>query len=73
MIIKREQCYFSATAANGALQEALRGKSSPEVAPPTSNLLPEADCSPLPRANFLAGSPQELYNKTQPDGEVNFC
>ena len=33
MIIKREQYQLSATAANGALREALRGKSSPEVAP----------------------------------------
>ena len=57
---------------NGALREALRGKSSPEVAPPTSNSLLEADCSPIPRADFLVGSPQELYTKTQPDGEVNF-
>ena len=72
MIIKREQYQLSATAANGALRETLRGKSSPENAPPTSNSLPEADCSPLPRADFLAGSPQESYTKTQPDGEVNF-
>ena len=72
MIIKREQCKLSATAANGALREALRGKSSPEVAPPTSNSLPEADCYPIPRAGFLAGSRQESYTKTQPDGKVNF-
>ena len=44
MIIRRAQYQLSATAANGAL----RGKSSPEVAPPTSNLLPEAEHSPLP-------------------------
>ena len=37
MIIQREQYQLSATAANGALRDALRGKSSPEVAPPTSN------------------------------------
>ena len=54
---------LSATAADGALREALRGKSSPEVAPPTSNSLPEADCSPLPRADRLAGSPAESYIK----------
>ena len=36
-----------ATAANGALREALRGKCPPEVAPPTSNSLPEADCHEL--------------------------
>ena len=48
MIIKQEQYQHSATAANGALREALRGKSSPEVAPPTSNSLPEAEHSPLP-------------------------
>ena len=72
MIIEREQYYLSATAANGALREALRGKSSPEVAPPTSNSLPEADCFPLPRTDCLAGSPAESYPKTQPDGEVNF-
>ena len=34
MIIQREQYQLSATAANGALRDALRGKSSPEVAPP---------------------------------------
>ena len=72
MIIEREQYKLSATAANGALREALGGKSSPEVAPPTSNSLPEADCSPLPRTDFPAGSPAESYTKTQPDGEVNF-
>ena len=72
MIVKREQYQLSATAANRALREALRGKPSPEVPPPTSNSLPEADCSPLPRADFLAGSPQESYTKTQPDGEVSF-
>ena len=72
MIIKREQCQLSATAANGALREALRGKSSPEAAPPTSNSLPEVDCSPLPRTDCQAGSPAESYTKTQPDGEVNF-
>ena len=68
----REQYQLSATAANGALREALRGKSSPEVAPPTSNSLPEAEHSPLPRTECLAGSPAESYTKTQPDGEVNF-
>ena len=72
MIIMREQYQLSATAANGALRESLRGKSSPEVAPPTSISLPEADCSPLPRTDCLAGSPTEAYTKTQPDGEVNF-
>ena len=72
MIIKREQYQLSATAANGTLRETLRRKSSPEVAPPTLNTLPEADCSPLPRVDFRAGSPKESYTKTQPDGEVNF-
>ena len=76
MIIKREQYQLSATAANGALREALRealrGKSSPEVALPTSNSLPEAEHSPLPRTECLAGSPAESYTKIQPDDEVNF-
>ena len=73
MIIQREQYQLSATAANGALRDALRGKSSPEVAPPpTSNSLPEAEHSPLPRTECLAGSPAESYTKTQPVGEVNF-
>ena len=72
MIIKREQYQLSATAANGALRDALRGKSSPEVAPPTSNSLPDAEHSPLPRTECLAGSPAESYTKTQPVGEVNF-
>ena len=72
MIIQREQYQLSATAANEALREALRRKSSPEVAPPTSNSLPEAERSPLPRTECLAGSPAESYTKTQPVGEVNF-
>ena len=72
MIIKREQYQLSATATNGALREALRGKSSPEVAPPTSNSLPEAEHSPLPRTECLAGSPAESYTKIPPDSEVNF-
>ena len=70
MIIKREQYQLSATAANGALREALRRKSSPEDAPPTSNSLPEAEHSP--RTECLAGSPAESYTKIQLDGEVNF-
>ena len=72
MIIKRGQYQLSGTAVNGSLREALRGKSSPEVAPPTSNSLPEAEHSPLPRTEFLASSPAESYTKLQPDGEVNF-
>ena len=72
MIIQREQYQLSATAANGALRDALRGKSSPKVAPPTSKLLLDAEHSPLPRTACLAGSPAESYTKTQPVGEVNF-
>ena len=72
MIIQREQYQLSATAANGALRDALRGKSSPEVAPPTSISLPDAEHSPLPATECLAGSPTESYTKTQPVGEVNF-
>ena len=40
-IIRRNQYYFLATSANGALREVLLGKSSPAVAPPTSNSLPK--------------------------------
>ena len=72
MIIQREQYQLSATAANGALRDALRGKFSAEVAPPTSNSLPDAEHSPLPRTEYLAGSPAESYTKTQPVAEVNF-
>ena len=70
--MRRDQYQLSATAANGALRESLRGKSSHEVAPPTSNSLPTAECSPLPRTDCLAGSPAESYTKIKPDGEVNF-
>ena len=73
-INRRDQYQLSATAVNGALLEALRGKSSPEFAALTSNSLSEADCShALPRTDCLAGSPAEFHTKTQPDGELNFC
>ena len=70
----RDQYWISAAAANGVLREPLRAKYSPEVVPPTSNLLPEADCArALPQTDCLVGSPAEFYTKTQPHGEVNFC
>ena len=73
-IIRLVQNKLSVTVAKRALREALRGKSSPEVAPPFSNRLPEADCSyALPGTDCLAGSPAESYTKTQPDGEWNCC
>ena len=65
MIIGEDQNKLSALAANRAVREAVGRKSSPEVAPPNSNSLPEADVShTLPGTACLAGSAAETYTKT---------